>query len=285
MNDSDSQPLHRPASQGKWKALALTISVHVLLGALLFLGVQWQSHPVAPMSAELVASLPPPRTQIAPIPEPVTPPKPTPAPKPEPDIAPKPVVKPDIAIKTPDKPKPVVKPKPEPKVLPKPVVPPKKPDLKPKPENKTPEKASNPEPAPPKYDPLQKLEQEAERLRVNRLLSNSGAQAQENAANAAASASARKGAKDAWGSAIKARVQKNWVIPPIRSSNTKATFRITLSKTGHLQGEPKLLKSSGDARLDDSVRAAILKSDPLPLPAQMDAFESEIEITFDPLEN
>jgi len=126
--------------QALGRSLVLALAVHVVLVAILFVGIRWESHPPAAMVVELWPALPtptpapapkvvppppPPKPEPKPIPkvEPVPPPPPKPVAKPEPRIE-----KPDIAIKAPPKPKPEPKPKPPPKPEPKP-----KPKPKPKP--------------------------------------------------------------------------------------------------------------------------------------------------------
>lgn len=89
---------HEPALG---RSFALSAAVHIVLAAVLVLGVRWQVHPGDTVAVDLVEAPPPPAAEA-----PKPPPKPEPVAKPEPPR----VQKPDIAIR--EKPKP--KPKPDP---------------------------------------------------------------------------------------------------------------------------------------------------------------------------
>ncbi|MGH8745492.1 MAG: hypothetical protein ACREUK_03260, partial [Burkholderiales bacterium] len=114
------------------RSVVLALAVHLVLLAILFVGIRWESHPPTAMVVELWPGLPTPKIEPSPTPKlkPVPKVQPPPPPKPEPRIE-----KPDIAIKAPPKPKPEPKPKPlPPKPEPKPEPEPKpKPKPKPKP--------------------------------------------------------------------------------------------------------------------------------------------------------
>jgi colicin import membrane protein len=84
-------------------SFALSALVHLVLLAVLFLGVRFQSHPPAVVNVELWDTPPPPQPVVEEKPPPVV--KPQPEPEPE-------VKKPEIAL--PEKPKPKPKPKAEP---------------------------------------------------------------------------------------------------------------------------------------------------------------------------
>jgi colicin import membrane protein len=108
----------RPPAGGRGlgRAIAFALAVHLLLFALLFVGLKWQTRRDEPVQAELW--VPPssagPKPVAAPRPpEPRPEPEPKPEPKPEPEPGPKPVP-------TPEPPKPEVKPAPTPAPLPKP---------------------------------------------------------------------------------------------------------------------------------------------------------------------
>src|SRR5688572_33336197 len=81
-------------------AFALSALMHILLVAILVLGVRWQVSAPDTVTVDLVEALPPPPPPAPPAPV-VQPPKPVPAPEPKP--LPR-IEKPQIAI--PDKPKP-----------------------------------------------------------------------------------------------------------------------------------------------------------------------------------
>src|SRR5687768_11685777 len=103
---ADALDLRREPALGR--AAALAAAMHVLLIALMFVGVRWQSYSPDTVTVELWEAQPAP-------PEAVEPPKPPPPPKVE---APKPepkVDKPDITLRDKAKPKPKAEPKPKPK--------------------------------------------------------------------------------------------------------------------------------------------------------------------------
>ncbi len=101
MNAAVARPYNVPQSGGSAPAIALAVLMHVLLAALLFFGVRWQSSAPAVIQAELWSAMP---QTAASAPRPVPPPQKVEAPKPEPkvEIEP-PKVKPDIVEKAPVK--------------------------------------------------------------------------------------------------------------------------------------------------------------------------------------
>ena len=133
MNASVARPYNVPQSGGSVPAIALAVLMHVLLAALLFFGIRWQSSAPAVIEAELWSAMP---QTAAPAPRPLPPPQKVEAPRPEPKVEVEPPkVKPDIVEKAPVKVEPPKKkepvkveapkpqPKPEPvKTPPKPVV-------------------------------------------------------------------------------------------------------------------------------------------------------------------
>jgi colicin import membrane protein len=280
---------------GIGRALGFALLVHLVLLAILFIGVRWQSHRPAAVTVELFQAPPAP----APVPKPVAkveppqpappqpePPKPvpkveTPAPKPEPKVEPKPeprVEKPDIAQQAAPKPepKPVVKPEPKPEPKPKPVA---KAAPKPKP---TPKVEAKPKPQP-KPSPTavarselrQQLAREEAAIRAQR-------QDAELRALLAREASAR--ALATWTDKIRAKIRGNIILPPSIIGNPEAIFDVVLLPTGDVLGTPRLRRSSGDPRYDDAVLRAILKSSPLPRPDDPQIFTRNLELRFRPQE-
>ncbi len=101
------------------RSFVLSALVHIVLAAILVLGVRWQVRAPDVVEVELVATPPPPPAPV------VEPPKPLPKVEPPPEVKPPPpapkVEKPEIVLpeKPKPKPKPEVKPKPKPEVKPK----------------------------------------------------------------------------------------------------------------------------------------------------------------------
>jgi len=237
------------------RSFALAAAMHLLLVAVLFLGVRVQSYKPEAVTVELWEPPPPPRAATPP-----PAPKPQPAPEPEPPKPEPKVEKPDIV----EKPKP--KPKPEP---PKPKAEPPKP---------------KPEPAKPKVPPR---DLEAEKRMREQLAREESAVnerlAREMAAREAAARelSARERAMAAWISAIRNKIRGNINLPPDLAGNPEAVFDVSLLPTGEVL-TVRMRRSSGNKGYDAAVERAILKSSPLPKPDPASLFERQLELRFRP---
>lgn len=253
------------------RAIALAFAVHLVLIAMLLIGVRWQSHSPAPMMVELwraqpakpvTKPVPPPPPKPAPKVEPAPPPpKPTPEAKPEPRIE-----KPDIAVKEPPKPKP----------------PPPKPEAKPKPQPK-PVAKPVPKSVPPKDDEYRKQLQQ-QLAAEQAAISAQRQDAELRQLLAAEAASDRSKALASWVDKIRVKIRGNIVLPPAIKGNPEAVFEIALLPTGEVLSVNKK-KSSGLAVLDDAINRAIRKSSPLPMPDDPKVFERRLEITYRPFED
>ncbi len=266
--------LERPEDPGKKYALALTVLVHVVLAAFLFLGVQWKRSKPEVYEVELWSPTPRPAQVVQPPPpppEPMVKPQPKPEPKPEPKVEPPPPKKPDIAIKE-DKKKPEP-PKPEPK----------KPEP-PKPEPKKPE-PPKPEVKPqPKFDFSKELASETSQLKSS---AKTAATAQQ-MANAAAAESEQRASSNKRGladyaSKIRGKIRGNIVLPPALQGNPEAVFEVSQLPSGEVL-EVRLKRSSGNSALDGAIERAIRKSSPLPKPDDPSLFKRELEIKYRPFE-
>ncbi|WP_269531467.1 energy transducer TonB [Chitinimonas sp. BJYL2] len=224
-------------------SFGLAVAVHALIGLMLYVGVQWRTEPVTPMSVELWSEAPPPPPAAEPQVE--TPPAPQPPePEVEPEPAPEPApVKPDIEI---EKPKPVKKPEPKPE--------PKKPEPKkpePKPEPKKPEAKPN--------KVLAELANKFERPPVDASVSLAALAARQQAAEA----SARAGAMDAYYGKVRNLIRRNMSYPDDGRGNPEAEFEVTLLPDMTVMGA-ELKKSSGVVAFDDAVKRAILRAGQYP---------------------
>lgn len=262
-----SPALRTPEEPGKWSAAALAGGMHLLLAALLFWGVRWQTHQPEAFEVDLVRREASPAAAVAPPPRPAEP-APAPAPKP-PETAPeppKPQAPPDIALPEP-------KPK---KDKPKPEAPPERPvDRKPA------------KPVQPEAEPDLKAQAAAEQRRLNAMLERERLQTQLKAeAGRVADARARASADrelDAYRNRIRVKVRGNIVLPPTVEGNPEALFRVKQLPTGELL-DVQLVRSSGNATLDAAVERAIRKSSPLPLPDDPSLFRRELEIPYRPFD-
>jgi colicin import membrane protein len=239
---------------GMGRSFVLSALVHIVLAAVLFLGVRWQVHPPETVSVDLVDALPPP-----PPPAPVVEAPKPPPPKVEPEVKPPPPVpKPDIVIR--EKPKP--KPKPEPKKV----------EAKPKPDPAL-EKRMRERMQEQLAMEQKALEQQQQERRLRELLAAQQADAARKAAAARASALGEYIAR------IQAKVRGNWILPQDLQGNPEAIFLVIQLPTGEILNT-KLLKSSGNPAYDTAVERAILKSSPLPLPSERSLFDRELKLTF-----
>jgi colicin import membrane protein len=244
----------------KLPAGILALVVHCVFFALLYFGFSWKTQTPATMSVELWQSLPeeapapPVVVKVTPPPSPPTPPPPV-----------EEVVKPDIVI--PDKKPPKVV-KPEVKPVEKPVEKPKvKPVEKPVEKSKVkPEVAKKTEAKPVKPTQPSAAEQQAVRDQ----------QAQEAAVGRVL---------DEYTGKIQGKIRRNIVMPPDVANDARAEFAVTLLPGGRVLSA-QLAKSSGNAAYDNAVERAILKSDPLPLPADGALFNKfrELRLSFKPVE-
>jgi colicin import membrane protein len=238
--------------------------VHLLLIAILFFGVRFQSSTPETVSVELWdmqasprAAEPPP-----PAPPPKVEPKPEPPPPPKPEIKPEPKVeKPEIVEKAAPKPKPKPEPKPAPKPEPKP---------KPKPE---------PKPKPPARD-LEFEKRMREELAQEQAASEARSVRDQLAREQAAAASR---ALATWEGKIRAKIRSNirqFVVDQVQG-NPEAVFHVALLPTGEVLNAT-MVKSSGNKAYDEEVRRAIGASSPLPKPEPASLFRRDLELKFRP---
>jgi len=233
---------------GMGRSVVLSALVHIVLAAVLILGVRWQVRAPDIVEVDLVATPPPPVVEA---------PKPPPKVEPAPEVKPPPprVEKPQIVI--PDKPKP--KPKPE---------------AKPKPD--------------PNFDKRLKeqvaMEQKAlDQQRQERELRELIAKQQADAARQAAAA--RDKALNEYIARIQASIRRNIPESALEGipGNPAALVDVVQLPTGDVISV-RIRKSSGYPRYDEAIERAILKASPLPLPPSREMFERELKLTFRPLD-
>jgi len=228
----------------------LALVVHVAFFSLLYFGFTWQIQPARTMSVELWRSLP--EDEIAPpavprIAEAVQPVQPA---------QPEKLIKPDIAL--PDK-------KDKKKVETRTDV--TKPEIK-KVETKTNQQIL--------VEQKQEKAEQRERIAAEQAAQQAAQAARESAEQAARDKAAQDAAVDAvvneYQAKIKAKIRRNIVMPPDVRDDALAEFSVTLLPDGSVLLPSKLIKSSGNAAYDNAVERAILKSQPLPLPADVAMF-------------
>lgn len=237
----------------KLPAGVLALVVHIVFFALLYFGFNWnrQTFSQPAMTVELWQNLP--DEIVAPpanprVEEAVQPPQ-------------EKIIEPDIAM--PDKKKVAIKPveaKPEKKKpVPKPVE-----VVKPKPDTQQPAE-QNPEAR--RIADQQAASAQAERTRQDELAAANGR------------------VVDEFKAKIMAKIRRNVVMPPNVVHDARAEFLVTLLPGGAVL-KAELKKSSGNVAYDNAVERAILKSDPLPMPPDVQLFNRfrELNLVFKPTE-
>ena len=262
----------------KLPACILAVAVHGAFFALLYFGFTWQTLSPATMSVELWRSLPdmmdappiqPKIEEIAPLPQPEK------------------IVEPEV-----------VPPQPEKVVEPEIILPDKKAETKPtkvKPDKKKPapipEKKVKPKPA--KQETEARIAEQAAREQARQAARERAEQAErvarerieQDARERAEQAAATGRVVDEYTGKIVGKIRRNIVMPPDVADDARAEFSVTLLPGGTVLGA-RLTRSSGNAAYDNAVERAILKSQPLPLPADVALFNKfrELELVFKPIE-
>ena len=237
----------------------LAVAVHGAFFALLYFGFNWQSLPPATRSVEVVmvdmwSSLP--EEVVEPLVQPVVEEVEQPVAQAEAEI------KPDIVLK--DTKKIVTEP-----VAPKPAknkVEAKKVEAKPAETKPVAVKPAEPSPD------ARIAEQQAAREQA------------EKSAQAEKTAAANR-VVDEYKAKIRAKIRSNVVMPPDVAKDARGVFSVTLLPGGAVL-KAELKKSSGNAAYDNAVERAILKSDPFPLPPDVQLFNRfrELDMPFYPTE-
>lgn len=223
----------------------LALAVHGAFFALLYFGFTWQIQTAETMSVELWRSLP--EVEAAPPPPPVI----AQAVQPAQPAQPEKLAKPDIAL--PDK-------KDKKKVETKSVV--TKPD----------KKQAETQPVPPDFEEQKQAEAEQrERLAAQQAAQAARERAEQSARDKAAQDAAMDAMVNEYKAKIITKIRRNIVKPPDVRDDARAEFRVTLLPGGTVLSA-ELKKSSGNAAYDNAVERAILKSQPLPLPADVAMF-------------
>ena len=238
--------LFQRAEHGMGRSFVLSALVHIVLAAILFLGVRWQVRAPDTVSVDLVEAPPPPALEA-----------PKPPPKPEPVVKPEPprIVKPQIAI-------------PEKKVVKKPPPPKPKDDVEFK--KRLQEQVAQEQKI---------LDQQRQERELRELIARREAEA------ARAAAAAKQKALNEYIGRIQAKIRSNIPETAIEGipGNPAAFVDVVQLPTGEVLSV-KIRKSSGYPRYDEAIERAILKASPLPLPPSRDMFERELKLTFRPLD-
>lgn len=87
--------------------------------------------------------------------------------------------------------------------------------------------------------------------------------------------------RDKWGALIQDKVRRNWVRPVNSIDKFQCKVDVQILPGGTVVNV-KLAGSCGSSVLDESVKRAVWKSDPLPMPADPNVFDRNLNFTFIP---
>lgn len=85
--------------------------------------------------------------------------------------------------------------------------------------------------------------------------------------------------KDAYSAAISRQISQNWLRPPGISSDLKCEVSVSQLPDGSVTGA-RITQSSGNVTFDESVIKAIYKAAPLPLAPTPEVFDRELKVSF-----
>ena len=268
-----------------WPATTLSLIGHAVLVLILVLFARPHTLPDVPRAMQAMLVAPPTTVKAAPkssAPTVEPAPEPLPAPDPEPKIDPKPEPKvepkkqPVPELKTESKPaqKPDAKPKakPEPKPEPKPA-----PEKKPDPAVETKRVMDEAK----RIADAAQAKQEADiRRKQQEVLAQQMQSEIDDLANSAANAALAKqqaAQLREFTLAINRKIKSQWRRPPQVSGQLSTLMRITLIPGGDVTSVI-VTKSSGNEAFDASVKDAVLRASPLPVPADAAVFRDNFRI-------
>ena len=90
-----------------------------------------------------------------------------------------------------------------------------------------------------------------------------------------------QGVQATWAQQLAAHMRPYWIRPPSLPDNLRCQVEITLLPSGAVQSV-RVVQSSGSPAFDDSVKTAVEKASPLPLPQDPKAFVRLIQPIYSP---
>jgi colicin import membrane protein len=87
--------------------------------------------------------------------------------------------------------------------------------------------------------------------------------------------------RDLYIAAIESAIQRKWQRPPGSAKDFRCKVLVKQIPSGDVI-DVRVVESCGNIMLNSSVESAVRNASPLPLPANRDVYESELEITFVP---
>ena len=250
MKASEKSPppsLERPPQPGRVRSVFLAILVHGIFFALIFFGVTWQSHPEAPLQAEIWDKIPktnqpPPKPAAQPEPPKPEPPKPEP-PKPEP-------------VKAEEKPEP---PKPDPEIARK-LEREKAEKEKKEKERQEKERKEKAEREKQKAEEARKKREEEARKKEEERVRQEMQQARE------AAAAQRKSELDLWVGKIRDKIRGRANVPDTVVGHPEVVLNLRILPGGEVF-DISIIKPSGNPTYDAAIERAARSASPLPVPA------------------
>jgi colicin import membrane protein len=85
-----------------------------------------------------------------------------------------------------------------------------------------------------------------------------------------------------WHAAIVARIQRAWSKPPSAQPGIECIVAVSQDPDGAVTAVQVISCTGGDAALRESLKVAVLRASPLPLPPDPALFERNLELTFRP---
>jgi colicin import membrane protein len=249
----------RPPPPGRIRSVFLAILVHGIFFALIFFGVTWQSHPEAPLQAEIwdkipKASEPPPKPAQAEPPKP-EPPKPEP-PKPEPP-------------KAEEKPEP---PKPNPEIARK-LEREKAEKEKKEKERQEKERKEKADREKQKADETRKKREDEARKKEEERVRQEMQQARE------AATAQRKSDLDQWVGKIRDKIRGRANVPDTVVGHPEVVLNLRILPGGEVF-DISIIKPSGNQTYDAAIERAARSASPLPVPpADSELFSSFRNLT------
>ena len=264
-----------------WPAITLSLIGHAVLVLILVLFARPHTLPDVPRAMQAMLVAPPTTIKAAPKssePETELAPEPLPTPDPEPKIEPKPEPKVEPKKQPAPEPKPAQKPDTKPKA---------KPDPGPSPEKKSEKKPDPAAEAKRVMDEAKRIadaaqakqEAEARRKQQELLAQQMQSEIDDLASSAANAALAKQQAAQLreFTLAINRKIKSQWRRPPQVSGQLSTLMRITLIPGGEVTSVI-VTKSSGNEAFDASVKDAVLRASPLPVPADAAVFRDNFRI-------
>jgi colicin import membrane protein len=123
---------------------------------------------------------------------------------------------------------------------------------------------------------------DAERRRADELRRAQAAQAAQAAKVAEQQKQALAGETNQYVADVKARVERAWTRPASAKKGTHCTLEVSQAPTGTVLQAQVIEPCNGDAAVRASIRDAVFRASPLPVPKNPDVFQRNLQLVFSP---